>query len=77
MQMKIKKDLHPIPKGYNRYELPPECYILTSSKRHRLIDLLEHIKVSNGYTSNISKCITIKDRIVSGLRSHDCHVLVP
>lgn len=49
MRMKIRKELHPRRKGDNMYELPPTCYTLTSSERHRFIDVLKRIKVLDGY----------------------------
>lgn len=76
MQMKTKKELHPIPKSDNRYELPRACYTLISSERYRFIGLLKRIKVPDGYSSNISKCITIKDRKISELKSKDYDMLM-
>ena len=30
----------------------------------------------DGYASNISRCVNLQERKISGLKSHDCHVLV-
>jgi len=32
--------------------------------------------MSNGYSSNISRCIDLKARKIIGLKSHDCHILM-
>jgi len=34
------------------------------------------VKVSNGFLSNISRCINLKELKISGLKSHDCHILM-
>lgn len=51
--MKIRKVLYPIREGGN-YELLPACYILTSSDLKHVIDLLNDIKVLDGYIQYIS-----------------------
>ena len=30
----------------------------------------------DGYASNISRCVNLKDRKISGLKSHDCHIMI-
>ena len=34
------------------------------------------MKVSDGYASNISRCIQVNERKIFGLKSHDFHVLM-
>lgn len=63
--MEIEKEIHAIPKAADIYELPPACYTMTSSERYRSIDVLKSIKVPDGYTSNMSWYITIKDRKIA------------
>lgn len=38
--------------------------------------MLYDLKVPDGYSSNIGNCISVDDCKVSGLKSHDCHVLM-
>nr|XP_025632903.1 uncharacterized protein LOC112727385 [Arachis hypogaea] len=35
-----------------------------------------YIRVPDGLSSNISRCVDLKQRKLSGLKSHDCHVLM-
>lgn len=44
MRTKIRKDLHPIPKGDNKYDFSPACYTLTASERYHFVDVLKPIK---------------------------------
>ncbi|XP_071939969.1 uncharacterized protein [Coffea arabica] len=34
------------------------------------------VKYPDGYAANISRCVNIKDGKISGLKSHDCHILL-
>ena len=34
------------------------------------------MKYPDGYAANISRCVNIKDGKISGLKSHDCHILL-
>ncbi|XP_042388109.1 uncharacterized protein LOC121980216 [Zingiber officinale] len=37
---------------------------------------LKKIKLPDGYSSNIGNCVSLEDRKLIGLKSHDCHVLM-
>ena len=34
------------------------------------------MKVPDGYASNISRCVNVKQRTIFGLKSHDSHILI-
>ena len=38
--------------------------------------VLKNIKMPDGYSSNISRCIDLKQCKLFGLKSHDCHILI-
>ena len=40
------------------------------------LKVLEDVRVPDGYTSNIFRCVRLNDRTMSGLKSHDCHILM-
>ena len=73
--MGIRDQLHPIERG-NRVILPAACYSLTSNEKNEFYKILKEVKVSDGYASNISRCIQVNERKIFGLKSHDCHVLM-
>ncbi|XP_060208655.1 uncharacterized protein LOC132636024 isoform X1 [Lycium barbarum] len=73
--MSIRKDLHPIKNG-DKYELPPACYTLSPEEKQKFFNFLKNLKVPDGFSSNISQCVNLKDRKISGLKSHDCHVIL-
>ncbi|WMV40936.1 hypothetical protein MTR67_034321 [Solanum verrucosum] len=74
-EMNIRPELHPIPRG-EKVEVPTACYTLSPEDKHKLCLFLKNLKVPDGFSSNISQCVNLKDHKISGLKSHDCHVLL-
>ncbi|KAH0721508.1 hypothetical protein KY284_006538 [Solanum tuberosum] len=74
-EMNIRPELHPIQKG-EKIEVPNACYTLSPEDKHNLCLFLKNLKVPDGFSSNISQCVNLKDHKISGLKSHDCHVLL-
>ncbi|KAK6791488.1 hypothetical protein RDI58_010569 [Solanum bulbocastanum] len=73
--MNIRSELHPIQNG-EKFEVPTACYTLSPEDKHKLCLFLKNLKVLDGFSSNIFQCVNIKDHKISGLKSHDCHVLL-
>ncbi|XP_052176708.1 uncharacterized protein LOC127791014 [Diospyros lotus] len=73
--MNIRPELHPIQKG-DKFVLPTATYTLTHEEKHTFCMFSKQLKVPDGFSSNISYCVSIKEHKISGLKSHDCHVLL-
>ncbi|XP_059664327.1 uncharacterized protein LOC132310119 [Cornus florida] len=73
--MGIRKELHFTPSG-NKFLMPLACYTLSTDKKKSICEWLKAVKLPDGYGSNISRCIHKNNRTISGLKSHDCHVLL-
>lgn len=73
--MKIRPDLHPIRKG-DKFELVVASYTFSAKEKHLFCFFFKQLRVSNGFSSNISQSVNMKQRKMSGLKSHDCHVLL-
>ncbi|GKB63094.1 hypothetical protein Tco_0919280 [Tanacetum coccineum] len=61
--------------------LPPAGYTLTNAKKDKkpkihFSETLHNIKVPEGYCSNFSSLVNLKDRKLIGLKSHDYHMLM-
>ena len=54
--MGIRSQLHPIDKG-NKVVLPLACYSWTLDERIEFCKLLKSVKVPDGYSSNIARCV--------------------
>ncbi|KAM3200037.1 hypothetical protein P3L10_032397 [Capsicum annuum] len=73
--MNIRSELHPIQRK-NEVEVPTACYTLSLEEKHKLCIFLKNLKVPDGFSSNISQCVNLKGHKISGLKSHDYHVLL-
>ena len=60
--------------GDSKYRVPDAIYTLSSEKRAAILNFLQGVKVPDGYSSNLSRCINITEKKISGLKSHDSHI---
>ncbi|XP_031273920.1 uncharacterized protein LOC116132409 [Pistacia vera] len=74
-EMGIRKDLHPTQKDGKWFYLAA-CYTLSSEEKTKICKFLKSVKVPVGYSSNISRCVSVKECKINGLRSHDSHILL-
>ncbi|GKA21242.1 putative reverse transcriptase domain-containing protein [Tanacetum coccineum] len=56
--------------------LPPAGYTLTNAEKDTFCETLHNIRVPQGYCSNFSSLVNLKDRKLIGLKSHDYHMLM-
>ncbi|RVW66346.1 hypothetical protein CK203_065230 [Vitis vinifera] len=73
--MNIRKELHLQIQG-NKLVKPHACYTLTVEERKEFCKFLKSVKFPDGYAANLSRNVSINDGKISGLKSHDCHVLL-
>jgi len=74
--MKIRKELHPTENDSGKAKIPRPCFGLSREEKKRLCQTLFDIKVPDGFSSNISSCVSMQDLKIVGLKSHDCHVIM-
>ncbi|KAH7864273.1 hypothetical protein Vadar_027678 [Vaccinium darrowii] len=74
VDMEIRQELHPWCEDGETY-IPPACYTLSPSEKKDFCEFLSNVKFPDNYASNISRCVTDDGRI-TGLKTHDCHVLL-
>ena len=55
---------------------PPSCFTLSAKEIDQFIKFLMGIKVNSGYCSKISRFLDPKKKRFSGMKSHDCHVMM-
>ena len=51
-------------------------YTLTKAENISFCDWLKNVKFPDGNAPNISRCVNTNEGMISGLKSHDCHVLL-
>ena len=62
--------------GEKRTYLPPACYTLNKEEKQAVCNSLANVKVPEGYSSNISSLVDMKNLCLVGLKSHDHHTLL-
>ena len=75
-EMGLRPKLHPYTGNDRKTYLPPACHIMSNDDKTNLLEVLQDVRVPDGYASNIFRCVRLNDRMISGLKSHDCHVLM-
>jgi hypothetical protein len=71
----IRPDQHPVIKD-DKYTSPSALYELIKRARESLCEFLYGVKMPDGVSSNIRRCVDIKSRKVSGLKMHDYHLIL-
>jgi hypothetical protein len=56
--------------------MPHARYTLSKEQNKAFCDFLREVKFSDGFASNISRCLNADGTKVQGLKSHDCHILL-
>ena len=49
---------------------------MSLNEKRKVCQCLKEVKVPDNYSSNIARCVQVKQCKISGLKSHDCHVLM-
>ena len=74
--MGIQSEFHLVHKGVDTVEMPAACYNMTISEKDGFLQVLKDVRVPDGYALNISRLVHHKERKISGLKSHDDHILI-
>lgn len=74
--MHIRDALHPITREDGKVILPATCHTMSVRERDIFCKVLHDLKVPDGYSSNISRCINLQHHNITQLKSYDCHILM-
>ncbi|XP_070056200.1 uncharacterized protein [Nicotiana tomentosiformis] len=74
-EMGIRKNLHPTQRD-GKWYYPAACYTLSPDEKSKGCKFLKTIKVPDGYSSNLSRCVKLEDRKIYGMKSHDSHIFL-
>jgi hypothetical protein len=73
--MSICKELHLQINGSST-SMTHAKYTLSKAEKTRFFDWLKCVKFLDGYASDINRCVNTKKGKISGMKIHDCHVLL-
>ena len=76
VDMGIRSELHLQRKGDDKYTIPSACFHMTPAEKDGFLQVLRDVRVPDGYASNISHRVNLKERKIFGLKSHDNHILM-
>lgn len=51
-------------------------FTLDNKGKTLFLSVFKNVKLPDGYASNVSRCINVQTRKISGLKSHDSHVIM-
>ena len=71
----IRPDQHPVLEKA-KYTLPPALYSLGKDDKEILCKFLHGVKFPDGYAANIRRCVDVNGCKLSGLKTHDLHVIL-
>ena len=74
--MGLRKALHPQVQESGKVFLSPACFTMNRQHKDIFCKVLKDVKVPDGYCSNISRRVQLKERAILGLKSRDCHILM-
>jgi hypothetical protein len=58
-------------------ELPISCITLSKHEKNEFCGFMKNVKVSSGYSTNVSMLISLLDlKVAPSIKSHDYHVLL-
>nr|AAM74279.1 Putative transposable element [Oryza sativa Japonica Group] len=60
--------------GKSKDTLEAPSYTLSKAEKESMFECLESIKVPSGYSTNIKRIISMKEKKCTNLKSHDCHI---
>jgi hypothetical protein len=76
IQFGLRLELHPILRSNGKHYLPSASYSLTVEEKKAFCQCLCGSRVLTGFSSNITKLVSVKDLSMSGYNSHDCHMMM-
>ena len=74
-EMNLKPHLHPVEDG-DKLVMPQAPYVLPPEAKRSVLQFLKDLKVPDGFSSNISSHVNLKEGKLSGMKTHDCHVML-
>ncbi|XP_016203600.1 uncharacterized protein LOC107644277 [Arachis ipaensis] len=70
--MDIRSELWPDEGG----KYPSAIFTMSNPQKDVFLKTLQNVVFPDGYSSNIARCVDIRQRKLYGLKSHDCHILM-
>lgn len=74
-RMELRSSFHLLRDGA-KLKMPLTRYTLSLPEKHKFCQFMKELKVPDGFSSNISYCVNIKEAKISSMKSRDCFVIL-
>jgi hypothetical protein len=75
-EMNLRPKLHPYMGEDGKTYFPAACHTMSNEDKINFLTVIKNVRVPDGYASNVSRCVRLKECTISGLKSHDSHVIM-
>ncbi|XP_042988717.1 uncharacterized protein LOC122316252 [Carya illinoinensis] len=75
-ELGLRPQRHLVITAAEKTYLPPSIFTMSNKEKEDLLKVIQNVKVSDGYSSNISRCVKLQHRIIVGMKSYDYHILM-
>jgi hypothetical protein len=75
-EMGLMTKLHPFTVDDGKTTMPVACHIMSNEEKINFLKVIRNLRVPDGYASNVSRCVRLKERMISGLKTHDSHIIM-
>jgi hypothetical protein len=75
-KMGLRPKLHHITKANDKTYMLVACHTMSNVDKSNFLKVLKNVRVPNGYASNVSRYVKLKECTIIGLKSHDNHILI-
>lgn len=72
----IRPNLQPDEGDTGKTKLPHAPFNMDKEKKEMLCTMIKNCRTPDGCASNFSRCVNMKELTLTGLKSHDCHVIL-
>jgi hypothetical protein len=76
VQFELRLELYPILRPNGKHFLLPASYTLTVEEKKAFCQCLRGVRVPKGFSSNITKLVSMNDLSMFVYNTHDCHVMM-
>ncbi|GJV27457.1 hypothetical protein Tco_1383905 [Tanacetum coccineum] len=74
--LRVQKELWLVKKPNGKFEKPHPKYSFTPENRKLFCKFIKGVRLPDGFGSNFKQKVTADDNNITGLKSHDCHIMM-
>jgi hypothetical protein len=68
VEMGLRHKLHPFTADDGKTYMPAACHTMSRNDKTHFLKVIQNVRMPDGYASNVSRCVKLKERTISGLK---------